>query len=122
MTIHVTGYTRNGTFCMEFTCCSRKSEYRCGSRGDRSMGAVLSRQSSKSKSSASPHGFVVRPSAILERINVYAGHRVSKGTNMQFSMKKTIVAVALAAFGLSCGANADAVNKAIPVPLVDTPA
>jgi peptide-methionine (S)-S-oxide reductase len=37
-------------------------------------------------------------------------------------MKKTIVAVALAAFGLSCGANADAVNKAIPVPALDTPA
>jgi peptide-methionine (S)-S-oxide reductase len=46
----------------------------------------------------------------------------SKGTNMRFQMKKTIMAVALAAFGLSCGANADAVNKAIPAPALDTPA
>jgi peptide-methionine (S)-S-oxide reductase len=37
-------------------------------------------------------------------------------------MKKTLVAVALAAFGLSCGANADAVNKAIPAATLDTPA
>jgi peptide-methionine (S)-S-oxide reductase len=41
---------------------------------------------------------------------------------MRFPMKKTIVALALAAFGLSCGANADAVNKTIPAAAVDTPA
>src|SRR6266571_1744203 len=41
---------------------------------------------------------------------------------MRFQMKKTIVAVALAAFGLSCGANADAVNKPIPSAALDTPA
>jgi len=41
---------------------------------------------------------------------------------MQLRMKKTLVAVAIAAFGLSCGANADAVNKAIPAPDLDTPA
>src|SRR5258708_10309189 len=41
---------------------------------------------------------------------------------MRFPMRKTIVALALAAFGLSCGAGADAVNKAIPAPVVDTPA
>ena len=40
---------------------------------------------------------------------------------MRFPMRKTIVALALAAFGLSCGASADAVNKAIPAPAVDTP-
>lgn len=40
---------------------------------------------------------------------------------MQFPMKKTILAVALAAFGLSCGASADAVNRSIPAPAVDTP-
>lgn len=42
--------------------------------------------------------------------------------DMRLQMKKTLVAVALAAFGLSCGANADAVNKAIPAPDLDTPA
>ncbi len=41
---------------------------------------------------------------------------------MRFPMRKTIVALALAAFGLSCGASAEAVNKAIPAPAVDTPA
>lgn len=37
-------------------------------------------------------------------------------------MKKTLVLIALAIFGLSCGASADAVNKAIPAPELDTPA
>jgi peptide-methionine (S)-S-oxide reductase len=37
-------------------------------------------------------------------------------------MKNTLLAVALATLGVSCGANADAVNKAIPAPDVDTPA
>jgi peptide-methionine (S)-S-oxide reductase len=37
-------------------------------------------------------------------------------------MKKTMVVMALATFLLSCGANAEAVNKAIPAPEVDTPA
>ncbi len=41
---------------------------------------------------------------------------------MPVQMKKTLVAVALAAFGLSCRASADAVNKAIPAPELDTPA
>jgi len=41
---------------------------------------------------------------------------------MRLQMKKTLVAVALAAFGLSCGANAEAVNKSIPAAEVDTPA
>src|SRR6202171_797498 len=41
---------------------------------------------------------------------------------MRLSMKKTILAITLATFGLSCGANADAVNKAIPAPDLDTPA
>lgn len=36
-------------------------------------------------------------------------------------MKKTIVAIALALLGLSCGANAEAVNKALPPPDLDTP-
>ncbi len=38
-------------------------------------------------------------------------------------MKRTLVAIALATFGLGlgCGARADAVNKAIPAPVVDTP-
>jgi peptide-methionine (S)-S-oxide reductase len=46
--------------------------------------------------------------------------REAKETNMRFQMKKTIVAVALSAFGLSCGANADAVNKQIPAAALDT--
>jgi peptide-methionine (S)-S-oxide reductase len=37
-------------------------------------------------------------------------------------MKKTLVAIVLATFVLSCGASADAVNKAIPAPELDTPA
>jgi peptide-methionine (S)-S-oxide reductase len=37
-------------------------------------------------------------------------------------MKKSLLAMALATLLLSCGANADAVNKAIPAPEVDTPA
>jgi len=37
-------------------------------------------------------------------------------------MKKTLVAVLLATFALSCGANAESVNKALPAPEVDTPA
>jgi peptide-methionine (S)-S-oxide reductase len=37
-------------------------------------------------------------------------------------MKNTLLAMALATFGVSCGANADAVNKAIPAPDLDTPA
>src|SRR5258705_12158016 len=37
-------------------------------------------------------------------------------------MKRTLVAIALATFGLGCGARADAVNNAIPAPVVDTPA
>src|SRR5258706_6683822 len=37
-------------------------------------------------------------------------------------MKRTLVAIALATFGLGCGARADAVNKAIPAPEIDTPA
>jgi peptide-methionine (S)-S-oxide reductase len=41
---------------------------------------------------------------------------------MPVQMKKTLVAVALATFGLSCRASADAVNKAIPAPELDTPA
>ncbi|MEA2166046.1 MAG: peptide-methionine (S)-S-oxide reductase [Thermoanaerobaculia bacterium] len=41
---------------------------------------------------------------------------------MRIEMKKMVVALALAAFGLSCGANADAVNKVIPAAAVDTPA
>jgi peptide-methionine (S)-S-oxide reductase len=41
---------------------------------------------------------------------------------MRLQLKKTLVAVALAAFGLSCGASAEAVNKAIPTAELDTPA
>lgn len=41
---------------------------------------------------------------------------------MRIEMRKMVVALALAAFGLSCGANADAVNKVIPAAAVDTPA
>src|SRR5437667_6360808 len=37
-------------------------------------------------------------------------------------MKKTLITVALATFVLSCGANADAVNKVIPAPELDPPA
>src|SRR5258706_318297 len=37
-------------------------------------------------------------------------------------MKKPFLAVVLATFVLSCGAKADAVNKAIPSPELDTPA
>jgi len=37
-------------------------------------------------------------------------------------MKRTILAVALATLALSCGVNADAVNKSIPSPQIDTPA
>jgi peptide-methionine (S)-S-oxide reductase len=40
---------------------------------------------------------------------------------MRLQMKKTFVAVAIVACGLSCGANADAVNRDIPSPSVDTP-
>src|SRR4051812_42243935 len=36
-------------------------------------------------------------------------------------MKKPLILIALAIFGLSCGASADAVNKAIPAPDLDTP-
>jgi peptide-methionine (S)-S-oxide reductase len=43
-------------------------------------------------------------------------------THMRFDLKKTLLALTLATFGLSCGANADAVNKTIPAPEVDTPA
>jgi peptide-methionine (S)-S-oxide reductase len=41
---------------------------------------------------------------------------------MRFELKKTLLAMALATFGVSCGANADAANKAIPAPEIDTPA
>jgi peptide-methionine (S)-S-oxide reductase len=41
---------------------------------------------------------------------------------MRFELKKTFLAMALATLGVSCGANADAVNKAIPAPVIDTPA
>jgi peptide-methionine (S)-S-oxide reductase len=41
---------------------------------------------------------------------------------MRFELKKTLLAMALATLGVSCGANADAVNKAIPAPEIDTPA
>jgi peptide-methionine (S)-S-oxide reductase len=41
---------------------------------------------------------------------------------MRLDLKKTLLAFTLATFGLSCGANADAVNKAIPAPEIDTPA
>jgi peptide-methionine (S)-S-oxide reductase len=37
-------------------------------------------------------------------------------------MKKTLLAVVMVTLLLSCGANAEAVNKAIPAPDVDTPA
>jgi peptide-methionine (S)-S-oxide reductase len=37
-------------------------------------------------------------------------------------MNKPLALIALAIFGLSCGASADAVNKAIPLPEIDTPA
>src|SRR5580765_1006186 len=37
-------------------------------------------------------------------------------------MKKSLLAMAMVTLLLSCGANADAVNKAIPAPEVDTPA
>jgi peptide-methionine (S)-S-oxide reductase len=40
---------------------------------------------------------------------------------MKLPMKKTVLAVALAILTLSCGASADAVNKAIPSPAIDTP-
>jgi len=37
-------------------------------------------------------------------------------------MKKPLILIAFAIFGLSCGASADAVNKSIPAPEIDTPA
>ncbi|MGZ7039848.1 MAG: peptide-methionine (S)-S-oxide reductase, partial [Thermoanaerobaculia bacterium] len=37
-------------------------------------------------------------------------------------MKKVLVSVAIVALGVSCGVNADAVNKTVPPPAVDTPA
>lgn len=45
-----------------------------------------------------------------------------EGNHMRLRMKKTLIAVALATFGVSCGASADAVNKAIPSPQIDTAA
>ena len=41
---------------------------------------------------------------------------------MNTKIKTTAAALALAAFGWACGAGADAVNKAIPAPALDTPA
>jgi peptide-methionine (S)-S-oxide reductase len=41
---------------------------------------------------------------------------------MKLQMKKTILAVVLAALALSCNASADTVNKVIPAPDLDTPA
>jgi peptide-methionine (S)-S-oxide reductase len=41
---------------------------------------------------------------------------------MRLQMKNTVLTLALAAFGLSCGASADTINKTIPAPVVDTPA
>jgi peptide-methionine (S)-S-oxide reductase len=41
---------------------------------------------------------------------------------MRLQMKNTVLTLALAAFGLSCGASADTINKTIPAPAVDTPA
>src|SRR5258708_32200826 len=37
-------------------------------------------------------------------------------------MKKSLLTVVIVALGISCGVNADAVNKSIPSPTVDTPA
>ena len=41
---------------------------------------------------------------------------------MNTKIKTTVAALALAACGWACGVGADAVNKAIPVPALDTPA
>jgi len=41
---------------------------------------------------------------------------------MRINIKTTIAALALAACGLSCQAGADAINKVIPAPALDTPA
>ena len=40
---------------------------------------------------------------------------------MRLMLKQALVAVAVVAFGVSCGANAEAVDKRIPAPSVDTP-
>jgi len=41
---------------------------------------------------------------------------------MRLMLKQALVGMALVAFGVSCGANAEAVDKRIPAPAVDTPA
>jgi peptide-methionine (S)-S-oxide reductase len=41
---------------------------------------------------------------------------------MRLQTKKTLMAVAVATFGLNCGASAGAVNKSIPSPAIDIPA
>src|SRR3954451_5274416 len=41
---------------------------------------------------------------------------------MRLMLKQALAAIALVAFGVSCGANAEAVDKRIPAPAVDTPA
>ena len=40
---------------------------------------------------------------------------------MRLMLKQALAAVAIVAFGVSCGANAEAVDKRIPAPSVDTP-
>ncbi|HYU26475.1 MAG TPA: peptide-methionine (S)-S-oxide reductase MsrA [Thermoanaerobaculia bacterium] len=40
---------------------------------------------------------------------------------MRVMLKQALVAVAIVAFGVSCGANAEAVDRRIPAPSVDTP-
>jgi peptide-methionine (S)-S-oxide reductase len=55
-------------------------------------------------------------------VDVTASMAEGKGSHMRIRMKKTLIAVAFATVGLSCGASADAVNKALPSPEIDTPA
>src|SRR6185295_9463223 len=56
--------------------------------------------------------------------HVEAGYRgiTTKPLAFDIAMKKTLGLMAIVTLLLSCGANADAVNKAIPAPEVDTPA
>src|ERR1041385_4065181 len=47
---------------------------------------------------------------------------MNRRMSMRSMLQQALVAIALVALGVSCGANAEAVDKRIPAPTVDTPA
>jgi peptide-methionine (S)-S-oxide reductase len=57
-------------------------------------------------------------------LDYIAGPEIDDRSNWfsRHMMKKSLLTVLIVALGISCGVNADAVNKTIPSPTVDTPA